>query len=50
MKFMLEVEVETKKDSSKMLNSIIKRASDAVLKEKAVKMVDVKGKVVEVDE
>ena len=47
MKFELEVEVDAKRNTRKILNRVIERASDGVMKDKQVKMVSVKGKIVE---
>lgn len=47
MKFVLEIEVNAKRNKKKVLDRVIERASDAVMKERTVKMVDVKGVIVE---
>lgn len=50
MKFVLEIEVDAKRNVEKVLNRVIERASDAVMKERTVKMVDVRGKIVKEDD
>lgn len=50
MKFILEIESTAKRNTGKVLDRIIERASDAVMKERTVKTVDVKGRIVEDDD
>lgn len=49
MKFVLEVEVDAKRNTSKILNRVIERAADGVMKERQVKTVDVRGAILKED-